>query len=319
MDRKLSETLPDLSVAADEKVDGLGRTLMWHGGVQIEADGAPPPPSAAAAGRVQIVQSVVISRTRTISEADADRLIATLVPFQPAAPPQPLAARRPALDRTRIDLQQLPSKLRAAEIWAQQAKAGTATRVLDMSPTVPVVIDAHAEVSVSWRERAAAALHRLGAQRPQLSALQRKLLVGLCAIGIGTLAGRAARELRPPQPSAAKAEQPTSHPNNATATTLAAATHATATGEQPTSHPNKAASTTVAAATHAPATVERGVAKTVQPSAADVTQRSAVDALIAGQYQQAADRYRALARAYPGEPAYEAAARILSRSQAVAH
>jgi hypothetical protein len=300
MDRKLSETLPDLSVAADEKVDGLGRTLMWHGGVQIEADGAPPPPSAAAAGRVQIVQSVVISRTRTISEADADRLIATLVPFQPAAPPQPLAARRPELDRTRIDLQQLPSKLRAAEIWAQQAKAGTATRVLDMSPTVPVVIDAHAEVSVSWRER-------------------RKLLVGLCAIGIGTLAGRAARELRPPQPSAAKAEQPTSHPNNATATTLAAATHATATGEQPTSHPNKAASTTVAAATHAPATVERGVAKTVQPSAADVTQRSAVDALIAGQYQQAADRYRALARAYPGEPAYEAAARILSRSQAVAH
>jgi hypothetical protein len=45
------------------------------------------------------------------------------------------------------------------------------------------------------------------------------------------------------------------------------------------------------------------------------TPREAVDALIAGKQQLAISRYKALAKGNPGDPVYEAAARILEETK----
>ena len=179
-----------------------------------------------------------------------------------------------AVEHTVIDDEQLPAKLRAAEFWARHASGGAATRVM---------IHEHDPELAAAIE--AAARRSEPKQARVKSWLNRRDKRGLAATtaGVVSLAALAGFLSRPPSQAP---KQP------APLTTQTAP-------QRPSPSPSPAV------AIPAP-----------QPSAAvpsGVTPRSAVDALISGQYPTAIDRYRELARAHPDQPAYEAAARILSR------
>lgn len=186
-------------------------------------------------------------------------------------------------EHTVIDGEQLPAKLRAAEFWARHASGGATTRVLihEHDPELKAAIEAAARRSEPKRARVALQL-----KPPR----DKRVLAAVAAgvLGLGALASALY-----PSPSGAP-RQPTAH------------------SEVRPQAPQPARPSPAPAVAVAPA----------QPSAAapgSVSPRSAVDALIAGQYSTAIERYRALARAHPDQPAYEAAARILSRRAGTTH
>ena len=272
------------------------KTTVWRSAIDVPVAGAPAA-DRRMSGKTLVWRSVVDIRLDP-------------VPGESVAPTRPATAASCALDRTRIDEQQLPVKLRAAEIWARQATPGALTQVIPAYSDLVLpaeVVDAPTE---RWTFGRQAWLGRARRRRsfpaPQPSELvptsRRRLqaVIGGLAATVVAASFALGVQMRRAQPGAAPAS---------TASSVATATQSSATQGAAAATPSAHS----VATTHLPSSqIEADTApRIVDPTA--VTPRSAIDALIAGQRQLSVERYRALARARPSEPAYQVAARIITR------